>query len=139
MADIKEYFDHDLECPECHSTVTSIPAEGVPDQQLRGCPVCEAVFLQDLDAPPIPAHVPRYKARVAPRQETILVSIEGKVRLDTIDDCGTVKTAFLEGTSEKGTDGHFGLNLMSEDEEKVHALLSKLIGRRIKIEICTLD
>lgn len=43
-----EHFDHTMECPECGETVRTVPAEGVPDQTLRACPKCDAVFWQEI-------------------------------------------------------------------------------------------
>ncbi len=40
----ERYAPYRVECPECHDVVDTVPAEGVPDQSLRGCPKCEAVF-----------------------------------------------------------------------------------------------
>lgn len=44
-----EHFDHD-DCPECGTP--SVPFEGVPDQQLRGCPNCEYEWWEDFSLPP---------------------------------------------------------------------------------------
>lgn len=60
--EISEFSATDLErwvrqelvlCPECGELVCTVPAEGVPAQQLRGCP-CGAVFGMDMYS------VPRY-------------------------------------------------------------------------------
>lgn len=40
---IDEHYGHD-ECPRCH--VASVPAEGVPDQSLRGCPRCHETWVE---------------------------------------------------------------------------------------------
>lgn len=40
----ERYGPYILRCPQCKRTVHTVPAEGVPDQSLRGCPVCMAVF-----------------------------------------------------------------------------------------------
>ena len=39
-----EVYEHD-ECSICH--VPSVPAEGVPDQALRGCPRCHDTWMED--------------------------------------------------------------------------------------------
>jgi hypothetical protein len=38
-----------LLCPECREHVHTSPAEGVPNQALRACNRCDAVFFMDLD------------------------------------------------------------------------------------------
>lgn len=48
-ANVAEHLPHD-ECHKCGQA--SVPAEGVPDQTLRGCPQCEDTWLEDLNAPP---------------------------------------------------------------------------------------
>jgi hypothetical protein len=45
---MQEHFDHD-DCPECGGPST--PAEGVPDQMLRGCAECGEVWCEDLSEP----------------------------------------------------------------------------------------
>lgn len=42
-----EVVSHTLKCPSCHKIVDTVPAEGVPDQALRGCPNCEDVFWEN--------------------------------------------------------------------------------------------
>jgi len=44
-----ENFEHD-DCPVCGSP--SEPLEGVPDQQLRACPMCGYEWWEDLTTPP---------------------------------------------------------------------------------------
>lgn len=47
---MKESFGpYILRCPECRKLVDTVPAEGVPDQSLRGCPTCGAVFDQETE------------------------------------------------------------------------------------------
>jgi hypothetical protein len=41
-----------LPCPECGKDVHTVPAEGVPNQALRGCLECDAVFFMDINAKP---------------------------------------------------------------------------------------
>lgn len=41
---VDENYGHD-ECPRCH--IASVPAEGVPDQELRGCPRCHETWVED--------------------------------------------------------------------------------------------
>lgn len=53
---MNEHFKHDV-CPVDGSP--SIPAEGVPDQALRGCRKCGHVWFEDLDSPPTD-HVHRF-------------------------------------------------------------------------------
>ena len=38
------YGPYKLKCPECGEIVNTVPAEEVPDQALRGCPECGAVW-----------------------------------------------------------------------------------------------
>lgn len=40
------YGPYILKCPECEEFVETVPAEGVPDQQIRGCPNCGEIFWQ---------------------------------------------------------------------------------------------
>lgn len=44
-----EHFEHD-ECANCRCA--SLPAENVPDQQLRVCPECGDDWWEDLNLPP---------------------------------------------------------------------------------------
>lgn len=39
-------------CPDCNSDVHTVPAEGVPVQQLRACVECDNVFWMDLNSKP---------------------------------------------------------------------------------------
>jgi predicted nucleic acid-binding Zn-ribbon protein len=61
----REVFPHDG-CPECGHP--SVPYEGVPDQQLRGCPKCENVWFENLDEPPISARPNPKDSRERSRQ-----------------------------------------------------------------------
>lgn len=38
-----------LYCPECQEVTVTVPAEGVPNQSLRGCLKCDGVFVKDWD------------------------------------------------------------------------------------------
>ena len=49
---MKEHFEHD-DCCKCG--IPSVPAEGVPDQTLRGCTKCGDVWFEDLGEPPYKA------------------------------------------------------------------------------------
>lgn len=40
-----------IECPQCGEDVCTVAAEGVPAQQLRGCP-CGATFFIDMNSAP---------------------------------------------------------------------------------------
>ena len=47
-----------LSCPECEKSAHTLPAEGVPNQALRACDDCDAVFFMDLNARPVyPEHM----------------------------------------------------------------------------------
>lgn len=46
---VVEQVEHD-DCPNCGTP--SIPAEGVPDQSLRGCEDCGEMWFEDLNEPP---------------------------------------------------------------------------------------
>lgn len=68
----KERFTHDV-CPNC--STPSVPAEGVPDQTLRGCPKCGHGWSEDLGSPPAEAQ-PLYKQQIKAFSEKVDAAIE---------------------------------------------------------------